>query len=491
MSKIYYGPDPPKRLIPAPLVTISKSYTKSGNEEIIGKIYTLTLNGTIVAWMGSPKSDGTFHTASGYPDDEDIATGSRLASIQRKQEAIRDLFSDDGQKLEIQTADGLTSVRCYPRVISIDFAEGIWHDRCEYTINLECDELLGGPFSEEDSFNDYISDASESWSIETNEEHAIKIGIPKTYVLSHNLSANGKRFFDSTGLVKEPWEHAKSWVLSRVGYDPSIISDGILDLPSYYNGYNHARGENIDQQGGSYSITETWVLSSGNAIETFSIRSTDSLQNPYKIVNVEGTVTGYDTTDSDLNVLTSKYENAQTKFVQASGLALTRAQEYSGHTLNIVPNTETFGFNPVQGTITYDFEYDTRPMTLIDGARMETISVNDNIGGQLFASIFVLGRATGPVLQELSTKAATTRTLNIELLVDPPTYTDRNISTIKNVIIESNPIVNPTFSGSIYNVIDAVNPANNGFSTVYQSQPQINWDFKNGNFSYNTTWTYE
>ena len=495
MTKIYYGPvgGPTNRLIPAPFVTITKEYSKSGSGEIIGKVYRLTLNGTIVAYMGSPKSDGSFHTTSGYPANENIAADSRLASIQRKQEAIRYLFSAEGQKLEIQSADGSASVKCYPRVIDINFPEGLWYEKCEYTINLECDELDGGSLFEQDDFSNFISDASESWSIETNEEHAETIGVPKTYVLSHNVSANGKRSYNDSGLIKEAWEHAKTWVLSKLGYDPTMItSSGVLNLPSYYSGYNHSRGENTDQQGGSYSVTETWVLSSGNATETFSVRASDSLTNPYKVVNIEGTVTGYDQTNTDLSVLISKWTNAQNKFVSASGLAWTRAKQFSGYTnLNILPNTQTFGYNPIQGNITYDFEYDTRPINLIEHARAETITVGDNVGGDHFATVFVLGRTKGPVLQDLGTRQASVRTLNIELLVTPPTYSTRDTATIQDIFINSNPINNSTYSTDINRVIDAVNPINNGFSVSLQDQPQITWDAKNGNFSYSTAFTYE
>jgi hypothetical protein len=492
MSKIYYGADG-KRLIPAPLVTIEKSYQKTGDGEIVGKLYNITLNGSIIAWMGSPLSNGTFHIGSSYPDDEIIDTNDRLAAIQRKQEAIRHLFSTEGQNLEIQTTSGLTSVRCYPRILGINFEQGIWHDRCNYSISLECDELYGGLFSEEDTFDQYVSNISESWTIDTNEEHAEKLGVPKTYILSHNLSANGKRFYDNFGnLTKPAWEQAKNWVVSKLGINSSVVqSVNVLNLPSYYQGYNHSRNENIDQNNGSYSVTETWILSSGTSTENFSVKTIKTLEDPYVVVNIEGTITGYDQADSNLNVVKDKWTNAKEKLNFVSGVAFTRAQYFSNENLNIVPRNELFGFNPIQGTITYDFEFDNRPINLIDGVKRETIAVNDQVGGEKFAAVFVLGRTKGPVLQGLGTKEANVRSLNIELLVDPPTYSDRSVSTIKDVLLNKNPFYDSTYSLGINNVINAVNPANNGFSSVYQDQPQINWDAKNGLFSYNCNWTYE
>ena len=483
-----------QKIIPAPLVTISKTYQKSGDGEIIGKLYNITINGTIVAWMGSPTSSGTFWTSSGYPPDETIAADNRLGAIQRKQEALRYLFSTEGKNFEIQSSITDDPVRCYPRIIDISFDQGIWYDRCDYSITLECDELYGdGVLAEEDSFDQYIADAQEQWTIDEVDEHADTLGIPRSYTLSHTISAQGKRFYDVTGsLAKQPWEYAKDFVLSKIGFDASIItSSGVHNLPSYYVGLNHVRSENIDQQGGNYSVTENWVLASGYATENFSLNVSDELESPYKTVSIEGTVTGYEERNSNMQTVSSKWDNALTKYNSISNLAFIRAQQFSGLSLNIIPTTERVGRNPIQGVIDYNFEYDTRPMTLIEGVKSESINVGDNIGGELFASVFVLGRAAGPVLQDLSTKPANTRTLSIEIVVEPSGYTDRTVATIKNLLLNQKPSQIEPYKTSIQNVIDAVNPNNNGFSTVFQEQPQENWEFREGRYSYNTTWTYE
>lgn len=492
MARVLYNG---QRIIPAPLVSISKNYQKSGNGEIIGKTYSLTLTGTLVAWMGSPYSSGVFYNGSTYPADEDVDANSRLSSIQRKQEGLRDLFSDEGKSFEIQADDGSTPVRCNPRINEISFAEGTWYDRCEYTINLETDELYGkAGISQEDTFLQYISDASEEWSIDTNEESAETLGISKTYAISHTISANGKRFYDEVGaIVKQPWQYARDFVNSKLLYNDGdlLTTAEFSGIPSYYSGYNHVRNENINKQEGSYSITETWVLSSGNSSETFSISTVDSLESPYNQVTINGEVRGYDTRDGNLNIISSKWDNANSKFVSVSGMAFIRAQQFSGLSLNLVPITQTIGRNPIQGLITYDFEYNDRPMTMISGAKSEVISINDNLGGESFASVFVLGRARGPVLQALNTKPASTRSLSIEVVFDPPTYSDRSYTTIHNIFNNLKPSVNPTYSGSILNVIAAANPENNGFTTVFQDQGQENWNPLEGRYSYNTTWTFE
>jgi len=494
MSRVVYDG---KRIIPAPLVTINKTYTKNGNGDIIGKIYTLTITGTIVAHMGSPNSTGVFHTTSGYPDDEVIPNNERLKAIMRKQEALRNLFSVEGKNFYIQSADGSQPISCYPRINSIDFAEGIWYERCDYTINLECD-VLDGLYDEEasshDAFTEYLQSASEDWNIDTNDEPE-SLGGPSTYALSHTVSAVGKKFYDETGAVPtEPWQYAQQYVLSRLGfsnYPQEVLSSGVHNLPSYYNGWNHKRTEQIDKAGGGFTVSENWVLASGSAIESFNITSTDSLDSPYQVIQIQGNVQGYEEFNSDMELTTNKWTNAQTKFAWASGVAFTRAQSYSGTSLNVIPLSMTVGRNPLQGSIDYTFEYNSRPVNLIENARSESINISDNIGGELFASVFVLGRAKGPVLQDLNTKPANTRTLSIEIVVDPPTYSDRTVATMEQLINDQKPSAHASFQTDINNLVAAAHPNYLGATTEFHDQPQESWDFKEGRYSYNVTWTYE
>lgn len=486
MSRVMYDG---KRIIPAPFVSINKTYQRSGNGDIIGKTYTIDVIGTIVAYMGSPDSNGDFHTGGGYPADESIDNDSRLSAIQRKQEALRELFSDEGRHFEVQALDGSNSVKCNPRVVDINFPDGLWYDKCEYTITLECDELYP---EQEDVFTEYIESASEEWTISTNEQPET-INSSRTYALTHTVSAVGKKFYTSTGdgsIEKQAWVQARDFVLSRLGFDSEIaLSSGVNNLPSYYSGWNHVRNETPDIQGGGFSVTETWLLASGSAIEDFTIQQSDELEAPYTRVTINGNVTGLESRDSNMGILTTKWDNAHTKFIQASGWAFSRAQTYTGLNLNVTPLSFVVGRNPFQGTIDYSFEYDTRPVNLIENAKTESITISDNFDGELFASVFVLGRVDGPVLQDLSTKPANTRSLSIEIVVDPPTYpANPSVADMTDALINQKPRLDANFSTSLNNLITAAKPS---ADTVYQSQPQESWDIKTGRYSYNVEWTYE
>ena len=484
-----------KKIVPAPFLNIVKTYQKSGNGDIIGKVYNITVAGSLVTHMGSPNSSGIFWDQSGHPPSEDIDGDSKLAALFRKQEALRDLFSQEGKNFYAQAADGSQPISCYPRVNSINFSEGIWVERCDYTIELETD-TLDGLYDEEakghDNFSQYISDAQESWTIDTNEDPLSTNG-DTTYSLSHTISAVGKKVYVEGTQTTEAWEYAKNWVLTKLGIDNTrALSPDINNLPDYYHGINHVRSEQVDEQGGSFFVTENWLMASGLAIEDFNIRTANSFDSPHNTVTIDGSVRGFEEKDSNMDVTSTKWNNALEKFHWASGIAYTRAGQFSGLSLNIIPLSTSVAKNPLRGTVDYTFEYDDRPMNFIEGAKREVISINDNIGGELYASVFVLGRSAGPVLQDLGTKPANTRTLNIEVIVPTPTYSDRTTDTIKDVFITQNPgTAGSPYYDDLTTLIDAVDPTNNGATTVFQDQPQESWSPKEGAFSYTTNWTYE
>lgn len=488
------------RIIPTPLIAIQKTYTKSGDGNIIGKIYNITITGTLVAWMGSPKSDGSFHMAGGYPDDENIVANSRLSALQRKQEALRNLFSDEGHSLEIQALDATSPVKCYPRFIDINFTEGIWYDRCEYTITLEADRLFGAiEETANETFSEYISSADESWVFETDEASPEGLGKPRTYRLSHTVSATGKRYYEAPGsLEKESWEQAKDYVQSRLGFDAAIaLSTGVNNLPSYYTGYNHIRSEDINKAGGSYSVTENWLIASGTVLEDFTVEKTTSLDNPYTRVSMQGTITGLEQRNASMGLTTSKYTNAQSYLTYIQSVALTRAQTYSGLTLNVLPLTEVYGYNDIGGSIAYTYEYDNRP-TIITGARSVTVNVVDILAGQKYASIFVLGRTLGPVLQDLGTTDERKRSLTIEAVFSPTITSAQSQALSTLALLNSlSSIGNPLHNGAaaqteLEAIINASAPVAAGLGTTqFGGQPQENWEPLTRRFIYQKEWTYE
>lgn len=482
-----------KRIIPAPpAVSIQKIYNKTPDGTTINAGFEISINGTALADHGSPSSTGVFWDQSGYPPDETVPDASRLAAIMRKQEALRELFSEEGHTFEIQSADATAPMKCNPRVIGITFGEGLWYNTCPYTITLQADVIYinGQAFGEDDFSSVYISDASESWNLEVDDTPE-GIDLPRTYRMSHTISATGKRFYDDTGtLVKQAWEQAQSYVLPRLGFSSVVaLSSGINNLPDYYQGYNFSRSEQKDQLAGQYSVTENWILASGRALEEFNVETKNDPSNGLTSVSIGGTINGLEIRDQNMQLVTKKYTNALDKWGTVESSLLSRAQAYAGINLNPIPLSRLVGKNDINGVITYSYEFDSRPSNLFSGASFESITISENFPADLFAAVAVIGRDNGPVLQYLNSQTERAATLNIDVVIAPPSFGDGSIGALRTAFYGSNPRI--TQPNVFENIFQAARPGLN-YNTAIElvRDKNENWDVKNGRYNFTCSFVF-
>jgi hypothetical protein len=543
-------------LIPAPFVNISRDAIKTGDGRLIGFNFSITLKGTLLDSKGSPVArknntdlfvfeDPSVSSSLGGPYGEfyigsTAGTGSRalsqivsldkkMKSLLRKQEAIRSLFSQDGQTIEIVPVDGDHPIKLNPRVLSIEFSEGNWVERCEYTIQLEADTLYAEGFSnkrDDDSdpaeahimgSGDYISAFAEDWSIENNEQ-AESNTIPNTYRMTHNINATGKRHYDSNGdLVAEAWQQARDIVQLRLGSAtatlstdypslPPFIGSGSLCLSDQYGGFSQSRTERIDEANGSYGVVETWVLSSGNVLETYNTTIRTGSQDPFITVSIDGNITGLNTVSAcargalattPLSTSTA-YQNAVVKYEEltASGLfginssVFKRVNSSVGIEMNGSPISVSVASNESQGTLSYNLEFNNRPLNCITGAISETITISDTYPGDVFASIPVLGRRTGPVLQYIGTRTEYRRGFSIDLTMD---YSRVPYSCNTYTLGKSKPSVTSPQAAQLATLIDNASPKYEpGIVKWFVSpSPQETWNPKEGKYTFNIEWVYE
>lgn len=298
----------------------------------------------------------------------------------------------------------------YPRITNVSFGEGIYVDTCDYTITMEADILLNDINSQGDpkdfivdgdatllmspsgSYNtsgiygvekliedgyevdstcgdvadlykvenaiterilsdynySFISDFTENWSIEADEQFGENFGDvelysneedtpfrdliqPRSYVITHTISAVGKTHYGPEG-KSEAWKEARNFVQNRlvhadtsekelgksypnvpigpddertsIGNDPNpnylqplpgFFGSGALNLATHYNGFNHSRNEEVNIDDGSYSVTETWLVASGSDFENYSMSITSDNQNPFVNVSIQGKIKGLST----------------------------------------------------------------------------------------------------------------------------------------------------------------------------------------------------
>ena len=554
---------------PTPLASINTQILKNGAGEPFGVTYNITLTGSLLSDQGTPYAIDhvgdpdkrhlstdkyAFHDAApssftgpygafdsvlsniedNRPPKQKIIPNLAATALMSKQRSLRALFAQDGQRLEITDFfNDSPAVICYPRLVDIQFTEGLWIDRCDFTITLEADTLLYGTGADADltvhnegsyivgSIQNqqteqkllaslsgaFVSDVSEDWAIEVDESTGESPDIPFSYRITHNLSATGKTHYKPGGEKLVAWEQAKKYVQHRladsVNEYPNImgqIGSGTINLVNSYGGYNHSRTENINQSNGSYSVNETWLLSSGNCYENFSssVGSNSSASNV--TVSIDGNIRGLsEITPSGHGRETSRsaFDNAMSKYIAVTnsgqfGLSsdvYKRANSLVAVELNSQPLNISVGTNKYTGEITYNVEFDNRPVNIISGSLSETISINDTYPGDVFAVIPVLGRKTGPVLQYIGGRTEYRRDVSINLIMD---YTKIPYGSGRNPLLLKKPSVIEPTATQIGNVINELSPKNEpGIRKYFVSPPSESWEPKTGSYSFNVSWTYE
>jgi hypothetical protein len=549
------------RITPAPLVAISTQILKNGAGEPFGVTYSITLTGTILDNKGSPyatKANGdlfldiagstptgsgpynAFSTASS-PVQQAINKNESLTAILSKQRALRALFAIDGQRLTITDPAGSDpAVVCYPRVASIDFQEGVYVERADYTITLEADTLLTGEptayvnnegslvasdgmaraNTQEhellESLNAaFVSDFSEDWAIEADEAQGESVALPRSYRITHNINATGKTHYgpsQSGGVVKhKAWEQAKKFVQHKLAINateyPNVfgkIGSGTLNLVNSYGGFNHVRTENLSESAGTYSVSESWVIASGSAYENFNLSISSSTDSPFVSVSIDGNIkgltefspSGFGGNDSNTGKKNA-YSNALNKYNSISNngqFGLTsdiyrRANGSVAVQLNSQPRSISLGSNEYTGEVTYNLQFDNRPTNIIEGTIAEQISVNDTYPGDIFAVIPVIGRSTGPVLQYIGGRTEYKRDVSINLTMD---YTRIPYGSGRNDLLLKKPsIVQPT-ANQIARLLSELSPAGEpGVRKYFIAPPSESWNPKEGTYSFNISWIYE
>jgi hypothetical protein len=458
---------------PAPLVTVSKEYILAGDGTKLSTNYNVSLTGSLLPNRGSPNSSGgltAFSTSSPNADESFVTSETKFQAMLNKQQSMRVLFSSNGESLEWYPTAG-QGIKFYPIINSINFDNGVWVDRCNYTVNMTTNKLFnhnGQPIEDTGDFNTFnIKSASDSFTLtEVNDGS-------ETYQLSRTVSAVG--FFQRntagtstdplTGTVSpaaaEPWEYAKQWVLSKVGssYDlesafKSVISTRTLQLPDLvggglgedsYTAYSRNRSEQVDRKAGSYSLTDNWILAQSNALEDITI--THETNNPYSntssekhvlgvqsVYTVTGTITGLQST-TDGGYEGSKWDNALAYYnaqIIKTGTGNTKwenlidriadAFDLTASTLYTTlgsPESYSTTRNVRTGVISFQFRFTDKRLLNSNKFLNIQLNISENNHEQELAIIPIPGRAKGPIIQGIGTKTSTRRNVNATFTLMP------------------------------------------------------------------------
>lgn len=513
-------------LRPTPLISISNSPIRN-KEGKFGSTYDITLNGTIIAYEGSPYSGGNWATSSARPDGQSVSDTGRLSSILEKQRAIRQLFARDGLALEVMDVGANEPhIIMYPILQSVSFQEGPYYDTCNYTVNLKADALYnkdnkfeygshiveapsGGKVSGIDDYSHLIEDYTDSWSLEVDDSISPNPNILRSYRVTRNISATGKSHYTPSG-KRAGWEEAKRFIKNVIPFSGAFkdlcpfSTSGLLNLPDIYDGYNHSRTESVDKTAGTYSVTDSWLVTSGTAFETYTLSLSSSISEPFVKVGIDGRIKGLVSTPASGAIYTSgatsgyPIENARLLYnlISNSGnfgsgcIIFQRAANACKKQLNVQPLSISLGVNDLAGEITYNLEFNNRPVNVISGVLYENISINDTYPGDVYAVIPVIGRPTGPVLQYIGGRTEYRREASIEIGLD---YTDINYGGFNRAaILLSKPSLNDPVRSYINQLIQIISPTNEpSVRKCYLEPPRETWNPKEGKYSISLSWVYE
>lgn len=486
-------------LAPAPTVTIGKTYIQNIGSGVIGSEYTINLNGTILAWKGNPVASGSTPVVTNSSDtiygnfssDDDpinttLASSGYLNSIIRKQERIRELFTDNGSGIQLHIIpfdNSGSGISAYCTLENLEFDDqSRWTNTCGYTASLRTSRFINsansGLFSNstEDNFTYYISEAQNEWSISESDSYTASTGNAeaqqKLYTIGHNASAVGQRTFTSSGLLN-PVAQASGYVHNVIGLGSGGLPANFLGVPSGYSVYNRTISENINPFTGSYAVDEQFTLgpSGQAATETIQVIIENDLS-PLTRVSIQGSIAGFNT-NSVTGKTVNKFENATTYWNSVSGVLYNRANNYvNGCSLNSIPLSRSIGKNPQEGTISYSLNYDNRPANLVTGSLTEDIQISDTYPGQNINVVPVIGRSQ-PIIQYLNSRSEYKRSLQVNITMPlngnclPQKPSSQEIQT------------------KIYDVYKPI------AFRVYHSSPVESWNPKTGQYSYNIEWTFE
>lgn len=408
-----------KQGYPVPNFAITMSNNRTSDGSYLSSEMLVTLDGVVYTQKMTEQDAPT--TATG-------GTTSILELFQKASGLKSSIMANDNTRLVIGCGSQ-TVVYDTGAVKNISFSENENH--WAYTINysIEISIPLTGTFGDDYNYGYHVSDVQDSYRLEAIEDQSYWYGdqyIP-AYRISRTLGATGKSV-DSKGALYQ----AKEWIRNRESYAPITGIFKYEDFPLY----NQTRNVSVSETNGTYTITDTFISKSG---EQYIITDNIGLSidaNYIRQIEINGKVQGLQlatgvyspgfgksgTMDirpevSGLNK-SYKYKNAVSGYSLITGslygLALTQDKilqqyTYSWHgnkefpktftnTINPIPVSVTEGFNPTEGSISYSFTYNNRPLSLIPEALSETINIRESNPVEAISEIFVIGRRLGPVI---------------------------------------------------------------------------------------------
>tara|TARA_Y100000004_G_scaffold42439_1_gene46407 strand:+ start:1121 stop:2656 length:1536 start_codon:yes stop_codon:yes gene_type:complete len=492
---------------PFPAYNISAGEkVEAGDGTILDVLYTVSVSGQVVL--------------SG-----DITTdGLRQQSLMTKQKGLLDaadtdfphgilsIIGYDGTTIQFSDAT-LTAVNT-PEVD--DATAGMFFGDYSFEFTARRTEKIGSAL--------YLSSTDESWDVQENGERYLQntnitTDDPgKTYTITHTLSATGLQRRDGKTFDKSAWQQAKAWCLSRSVDSPATniskdaadksgkfttfnatkmgeTTDSEFDFATGFSYYNKSRVATVDVHAGTYSLTELWYVSKQAATHDVEV-SYDVDGEGLITVTVSGTIQGLDSgsfgtqTENKLanaeavlgTCLDQSYTLAESTYTTLkatgnSGEGESAANGCEGDeedesVLRKKEQSRSVSKNKVTGAITYSVTYNDKlesEEAKEEGVVEETITVsddNEDHSNNIVAIIGIIGKADGPIFQDMGTTNERKRSVSVDWTMDKCNR-------------KTKPTVKATAAANDYKPTGA-----------YQVSKTESWTASTGQYTLNIEWVY-
>jgi len=449
-----------KVIEPAPIYSISTEYVRSESNAVINVNHVITLTGTILPNRGNPSSAGTFADLPAvgfYPTESIVDNNDKFGSLIKKKAAIKELFDSDHKTLLIEDIeDSSRKIQCKPIVTNVSFSAGVMVDKLDYTITLSTRDIdnykINNPVVDMGLLDDVFTNPSNISDLKGIKSISIAPQIVnvedddhETFNVSLNVSVGCEKFDNtSSGNAKAVFGNART-IARRICptdvNDKNLTNSYLVDIfdgsqagaLSNYELINQNITEGGDHLAGTYSMSYSAlaIKKGSNDSHTVSDDFTVSFSKQNKtrgaqlgvnnVISINGTITGRRTPDQTKATAASVFwstvlkngdmDKIQERIFDNSPSIIGEFDNYTfnNSALNLTARSSQVSFNKRAGTISYSFEFLDKGLALQGTPFADAdISVTQNTAVQTIAAIPILGRANGPIIQNINTPSSRT-----------------------------------------------------------------------------------
>lgn len=472
---------------PVPVVSIQKTWIRTESGAPIGALKTATFTGTL---LSENKSN---------PDNP--------LSLRDQMDAE---FESCDQCVQMElTCDSGVIIDAYVRIQSIDWGQSPdnWTVTIPIGVTVEWDEAQDNiaTVSGETPCGACLRSITDNWSFNVLDTPAAyevsNCSGPSFFQFEHTVEATAIDCCVS-GTMTSGYVIAQNWVNDQLGFDSSLFAG----MPEF--GFNngdfqvcgHTRAGTLNRFGGSYTMTETFTVSSPAVdccFDDFEVACEENTQSRLNTYSIQGTITGFEARASgNFNTIeTTKIQQAMSCFNSIESSLADRINCFVDTSpsgvcpVNPIPLTKSVGYSPTAGTVTYNYTYDNRPLSLVEGAIFENISITDDNDQEQIIEIPIPGRIAGPILKSCLTQPAKRKSVNIQVIFpyeDCPAATSGCTTDRLNAFGLSN-----AQRTQVENFLCCVEGTMSTADFLAREQDNESFSFPDGTYSRNVTWVYQ